>query len=323
VNKRVSPPDGNAYNSERRLVRAEFGSPPLIYKTRITMGLENRDYARSSGRGGGFGESADVSHSQGYWAIKYIIIANIVVFVLQAATQDSGFIQNALSLSLDDLKQFQVWRLLTYGFCHGNLQHILWNMVALFFLGRYVEPLYGSKEFLAFYLTGIVISGICHVGLEVVQGGHSSVIGASGGVNAVVFLCAMIYPTLTMLFMFVIPVQLRFLAVGYALIDLFGVINPRGSVVAHAAHLGGAAFGVAYKYYGWRILPLFQFRNWKLPKRGPKPNANVRIHRPPEENIDSRVDEILVKIQNEGEGSLTDEERRILTEASKRYKNRT
>ncbi|WP_339908754.1 rhomboid family intramembrane serine protease [Symmachiella dynata] len=293
------------------------------------MGFENRDYARSGnsgGYGGGYGNSG------GNWAINYLLVANIAIFLLQQFSRPPGAmgggdpVSDYLSLSLNSLEHFQVWRIVTYGFCHGGFQHIFFNMFVLWMFGRIVEPIYGSKEFLAFYLTGIVISGLCHVAIQLVDGSDSPVIGASGGVNAVVFLCAMLYPRMTILFMFVIPIEFRFLAVGYALIDLFGVISPGDSVIAHAAHLGGAAFGVAYKYFGWRIMPLLSFGNWKMPKRRPKPNPEIRPYRPPEsppsQNLDSRVDEILIKIQEQGEASLTDEERKILTDASKKYKNR-
>ncbi len=298
------------------------------------MGLENRDYARgNTGGGGGFG---GYGYAGDNWAIKYLLVANIAVFLLQQFSKQqvvvNGFmvmddrLSNWLSLSLADIMHLELWRLVTYGFCHANFQHIFFNMFVLWMFGRLVEPIYGSKEFLAFYLTGIVISGLCHIGLQLVDGSIAGVVGASGGVNAVVFLCAMIYPRMTVLFMFIIPIEFRFLAVGYALIDLFGVLGGSQSVVAHAAHLGGAAFGVAYKYYGWRILPLFNFRKWNRPRRPPRANPDIHAYRPPEKpqssNLDSRVDEILIKIQQHGEASLTDEERQILTDASNKYKNR-
>lgn len=284
------------------------------------MGISNRDYIRDSDNRPGY-----ASHLGENWAIKYLLIANVVVFLMQQMfSNNPEQISNLLSLSTSDLKSFQLWRLVTYGFCHGSFQHIFFNMFVLWMFGRMVESIYGSREFLAFYLVGVVISGLCHVLLQVAEGGQAAVIGASGGVNAVVFLCAMHYPRMTVLLMFVIPVQFWILAIGYALIDLFMMIRPGESMVAHAAHLGGAAFGVAYKHYGWRVLSWLQFANWRLPKRQkrPKPNPNIRAYQPPEDSLDNRVDELLAKINKHGEASLTDEERRILTEASKRYKDR-
>ncbi len=312
-------------------MRVNAGGGTISLGIKTTMGIENRDYVRGGGGGTG-GSYGGYAAAGDYWAVKFLLIANIAVFILQNVWvgganfhQPAGVVTQYLQLSLTDIQNFQLWRFVTYGFCHGSLMHIFFNMFVLWMFGRLVEPIYGSREFLAFYLTGVVFSGLCFIVIQRFNGGLNPVIGASGGVNSVVFLCAMIYPRMTVLFMFVIPVEFRFLAIGYALIDLFGAINPQqGSVIAHSAHLGGAAFGVAYKYFGWRIMPLLQFRrrNWKLPKRRPKPNPEIRAYRPPEENLESRVDEILVKIQQQGEQSLTDEERQVLTDASQRYKDR-
>ena len=138
---------------------------------------------------------------------------------------------------------------------------------------------------------------------------------------AVTFLCAMHYPRMQLLIMFIIPLELRWFAVLYAIIDVAGLLNP-GSGVAHAAHLGGAAFGVAYKYYNWRLIPLWQrltgrVTGFKRRRRGPK----MRIYQPtPDEPLNPQVDRILQKIHEQGEASLTDEEREVLIEASRRLK---
>jgi hypothetical protein len=140
---------------------------------------------------------------------------------------------------------------------------------------------------------------------------------------AVVMLAAMLYPRMTVLFMFVIPIEFRWLAVMYVVADLSGFLQG-GSNVAHVAHLGGAAFGIAYKYYNWSITRLWSRirsrspRSWAPPVNRPK----VRIYEPQPENLDEQVDAILDKIHREGEASLTERERSILKDASRRYKNR-
>jgi hypothetical protein len=191
-------------------------------------------------------------------------------------------------------------------------------MLVLWMFGRHIEPIYGSREMLAFYLAGVVVSGLCHILIS-----SAPVVGASGGVMAVVFLTAMHFPRMTVLFMLVIPIELRWLAVLYAATDLLGAFNPRGSAIAHAAHLGGAAFGVLYKYNNWRIMGLVDRFRSALHFRLPRSRPPVRVYRPPaEENLDARVDAILEKISRQGEGSLTDREREILKDASRRYRNR-
>ena len=156
------------------------------------MGLENRDYIRDSPPPPGYGHGP-----RGYWAVKYLIIANIAVFVLQMMTAEprtlsTGGVTELLSLSLsnlfniDPLQGFQIWRVVTYGFCHGGLMHILFNMFVLWMFGRNIEPVVGSREFLMFFLAGVVVSGLCHVGTQAIFK-TPGVVGASGGVMAVVF----------------------------------------------------------------------------------------------------------------------------------------
>jgi membrane associated rhomboid family serine protease len=372
------------------------------------MGIHNRDYIRDERPGGGFG-GGSAGGFGGQWAIKYLLIANIAVFLLQnipgspvtdwldlkLAWQDVtaapvAFIEDdslreglpqSVSIPADEpdlripentvieqigeltyqridgksykavrwgdryglvpvqelktvlrvdvLNSWQVvWRLLTSGFCHStrSFTHILFNMFVLWMFGRAVESILGSREFLVFYLTGIVISGVGHLLFSVVTRDPTGALGASGGVMAVVFLTAMTYPKMKVLVMFIIPMDLWVMAVIYAVVDTMGMLGS-GSNVAHAAHLGGAAFGVAYKYYNWRLIPLWygllgRASGWKRPRR----NSKVRIYQPGEqlsaEPIDERVDHILEKIHQQGEASLTDEEREILKEASRRLKNK-
>ncbi len=285
------------------------------------MGIYSRDYIRDQRPSGGFGVPG------GQWAIKYLLIANITVFFLQnmfaGGPPGQGVVAEWLALSRQDLfPSFQIWRLVTYGFCHGSLDHVAFNLFVLWMFGRGVEPILGSNEFLAFYLTGVVISGLCYVTVQVVLGIPAGVIGASGGVMAVVFLTAMYFPRMKVLVMFIIPAELWLLAVLYAVIDVWGMTNP-GSGVAHAAHLGGAAFGVVYRYYNWRLMPWWnRLRSGSSPGIGARKRPKVRLYRPTKESLDNRVDDILEKIHREGEASLTDEEREVLKEAGQRYKNR-
>ena len=280
------------------------------------MGIESRDYLRHESGGGNYGSFRMPS---GGWAIKYLIIANIAVFLLEKFDVS---ILNYLALTRDT--SFQIWRFITYGFCHDpkHLTHIFFNMFVLWMFGRTIEPILGSREFMAFYLVGIVVSGLCHIAIS-----PGAVIGASGGVMSVVFLTAMIYPRMTVLLMFVIPIELRWLAVLYAVVDVFGFINPRGDGVAHFAHLGGAAFGVAYKYFGWHLTGTFDQKWNQLKRDRATKRSKLRIYDEPDANLsraglDERVDAILEKISREGEASLTDQERELLKEASNKYKRR-
>ena len=243
--------------------------------------------------------------------------------------RNSGWVEtDAVRRNLLNLAAF--WQYLTYGFCHdrGNMWHIVFNMYFLWMFGRLVEPIYGSREFLAFYLTAIVVSGFCFLGVQGVGQIDAALVGASGAVMAVVFLAAMHYPREKVYVMFVVPLEFRWLAVLYALGDTFGFVRGGGDI-AHVAHLGGAAFGVAYKYYGWRMYGIWnRLRGGiRLPRLRSRPK--VRLYKPSvssmktsRRDLDLQVDRILDKISKQGESSLSEDERDILKEASQKYKNR-
>ena len=157
------------------------------------MGIYDREYIRRDGPRflGSLG-----GHGQ---VCKWLILINIVVFVLQLMTGDRrnlGPITEGLWLDVDKVMAGQVWRLLTYAFLHDReaLLHIVFNMLFLWWFGHEVENIYGGKEFLAFYLAAALISSLAYVLWQLVVGAHGSALGASGAVSAVVVLVAINRP---------------------------------------------------------------------------------------------------------------------------------
>jgi Uncharacterized membrane protein (homolog of Drosophila rhomboid) len=224
----------------------------------------------------------------------------------------------------------QVWRLLTYAFCHDRhgVFHILLNMLALFWFGVTLETMYGQREFLLFYLAAAVVSGVAHVALGLATGSGTAAIGASGAVMAVLMLYAIHYPRNTIRIFWFFPLEVRWVVVLYVIYDLHPVLLALAgdriyADVAHAAHLGGLAFGFIY----WK-LDLQLERYWdQLRKlagsRAPRRRETIApIRRSAQQQQDQDVDEILRKIADSGEASLTDQERRVLQRASERYKRK-
>lgn len=267
-----------------------------------------------------------------------------------SGTAKVSVVQEWLQLETDKVLRGQVWRLVTTAFLHDRhgVWHILINMLLLFWFGRALEDMYGHREFLAMYLTAAVVASVAFVALELLVGERFPAIGASGAVMAVLCLYAIYHPTDTIRFMFVLPIQIRYLVWIYAIYDLHPVLlKLSGAQVltgtAHAAHLGGLLFGYLYYRYGWTlepvvnpILSLFQrrgeggrnsqlrtesgrsFENSQKDRTNQnKPRANTKRVQRLEENLDS----ILQKISEQGEGSLTVRERKVLEEASKHYRS--
>jgi hypothetical protein len=149
---------------------------------------------------------------------------------------------------------------------------------------------------------------------------------------AVLVLYAIHFPRQQILVMWVIPLQIRFLVIICVIADLFPVLQalggePNSDNVAHAAHLGGLAFGFLYYRFGIRLDRVFGQIKFKAPGRVRRAVARrnpetIRIYEPPEETVDLdvQVDKILEKIQAHGESSLSEQERDVLRKASERYK---
>jgi membrane associated rhomboid family serine protease len=299
------------------------------------MGVYDRDYYRSDPpRGGILGGVAPVC--------KWLIAVNVVVFVLQILTlgAEAGGITEWFYLDPERVfRHFEIWRLLTYAFCHspGDLWHLAGNMWFLWITGSQVEPIYGPREFLRFYLTGAFLSGVGFLAFGIVVGRGNPSLGASGAVMAVAMLCALYYPSMKILLMFVLPIELRWLVVGYIIFDMYPVLLELGGArmfdgIGHSAHLAGLAYGYVYKRFDLRFSRLFAGWSWPRWKRLVKTASrrrpeNVRLYEPPEEaaataDLKLRVDEILAKISAHGEASLTEEERNFMKDASRRFKKR-
>ena len=241
-------------------------------------------------------------------------------------------VQRAFELAPDKVFHFQIWRLVTYAFCHSDqsVWHIVFNMLALWFFGPTLERMYGTREFAWFYLMAAVVSGLAFIGLELFLGSLHPVIGASGAIMAVLMLYAVHYPRQIIRIWGIIPIEVRWIVGLFIIVDFFPVLQSlggrmTGDNVAHSAHLGGVAFGYLYFKYQLRLERLFA--GFKLPDFSSRRSAsrgNLRLYEPPSaEDLDAKVDAILEKISQSGEASLTDQEREILKTASHRYKKRS
>jgi hypothetical protein len=125
-----------------------------------------------------------------------------------------------------------------------------------------------------------------------------------------------------------VPVQVKWLCALFIAFDLHPLLlelggRSSGTGVAHAAHLGGYLFGFLYEHNHWQLSGLMSgLSSSKL--RLPRRRSHLRVFQPEDDagTLESQVDELLKKVHEQGESSLTDKERAILSEASRRYRNR-
>lgn len=275
-----------------------------------------------------------------YFAVKLILIATVGVFALQLLTLRSDGESVVFDwLALEHTRVFhggQFWRLFTYSLLHSpqNIMHIVCNMLVLFFLGRIVSLKTGQAEFLALYAASAVLAGMMQSCAQAIKapGIEGWTIGASGAVMCVFVMFTMWYPKVKLYLFGVVGVKAQWLLTGVLGYDFLGLIgitpalfSSEGASIGHAAHLGGAVFGFLY------IRSEMNLTGWWNQFAGRKSAAKLKVNRPelkvynpgaqPEVNISGRMDQILEKITAEGEGSLTERERRFLKQASQHLAN--
>ena len=142
------------------------------------------------------------------------------------------------------IKKLFLWQPFTYLFLHGDIFHILFNMLVLWMFGSELERIWGSKFFLRYYLISGVGAGFLSVLVN--MSGVTPTIGASGAIYGLLLAYGIWFPTRVVYLMFIIPVQMKYFVVFLGAIAFYSSLFSPGDQVAHIAHLGGMIFGYIY-----------------------------------------------------------------------------
>ncbi len=206
------------------------------------------------------------------------------------------------------------------------MNHIFFNMLSLYFLGRSVEDRLGKWEFFRFYILAIVLCGAVWCGLH--AGNNEILLGASGATTAVTMLFVFCFPQANLLLMMAIPVKAWMVGILIIVLNLFTPnMEGQGNRVAYDVHLVGAAFAAVYFYGGLNLAFLGAFiRDLQTKWRGRR--QGMKVYRPTREaggksaRDDQESDRILDKIHREGQDSLTAKERKFMEQYSRQVRQR-
>lgn len=211
---------------------------------------------------------------------KNLIIINLLMYLAKVVLVRYGIdFDDLLGLHFFLASDFKLYQLFTYMFVHGGLDHIFFNMFAVWMFGRLMEQVMGSRRFLFYYI-------VCGVGAGFIQevaqyvhyvyegmNAYDSVnleglvipmetylnrwttVGASGAVYGILLSFGMTFPEERMFIIPIpVPIKAKWFVIGYAVIELMSALGNPGDGVAHMAHLGGMLFGFALILY-WRNHP--------------------------------------------------------------------
>ncbi len=252
---------------------------------------------------------------------------------------------------------FYIWQLITYQFLHGDFWHIALNMFVLWMFGSELENLWGSRRFLYYYLLAGIGAGLVQLFISPLLGAGGPTVGASGAIYGLLLAFGMTFPNRPIfMFPFFIPIPAKFFVIIFAGIELMsGLMGSDG--VAHFAHLGGAATGLLLLKFGDQI-GIYKFLddifakgkgggdrvysyqepnqdkgnifeiNWAKKKEdygeksespySTQQTSSKTVSVDGEEITQAKIDEILDKISVSGYQNLSEKEKKILFELSKK-----
>jgi membrane associated rhomboid family serine protease len=213
---------------------------------------------------------------------------------------------------------------------HADGNHLIFNMLGLFFFGGVIERYLGAKRYLAFYLLCGIFGALMYLalnlggwtltllGIKAIPGllfndPTTPLVGASAGIFGIMFAAARLAPNTQVLLFFVIPMKLRTLAIlllGWA---IWTIVRAGNNAGGEAAHLGGAIAGWYFIGNTHHLHGFFDFLGRVDPTS--RAGAARRARRQAPDNAE--IDRILAKIQAQGIGSLTRQERATLSRASR------
>jgi membrane associated rhomboid family serine protease len=238
------------------------------------------------------------------------IAANVMVFVMLFLPGAGGLVKY-LGMPLGwGPWLHKPWTVFTYAFVHQGFWHLLWNMVLLYWSANSLTDLLGKRVLYPLFLAGGLAGALFYqIGLGLTlgwdhagTGGTSYLIGSSASVMAVFWALVLLTPDQRLLLFGIIPLQLRWLAAGFVLYDVVGLLGSNSG--GHWAHLGGALAGIVYLRFkqGRLILP------WESQRKARwKPSQRI-----PKLDVQGETDRLLDKISRSGYASLKPSEKEWL-----------
>ena len=266
--------------------------------------------------------------------LQRIILIMIIFFVIPYIVNTFLFLFNVNDFSVINLFDIspnlmdlisKPWSLISYGFFHSDLWHLIGNMLILYLSGSVVLNLFGSERLIKIFILGILFGSLAYLIsynlFPAFNNIKSSMIGSSAGVMAVFIFLASYSPNYSFRIL-TFNIKIIYIASFLILLDVIQI--PSGNSGGHIAHLGGAFSGYFFHKkmirgddYGNWIISFYNFifkRKVKFKKRNYTRKTPVSRK---DTIVQKKIDMILDKISKSGYDSLTKKEKETLFKAGK------
>lgn len=243
-----------------------------------------------------------------------------------------------ISLSSDPVYTLtHIWVVITHMFVHEDFFHILFNMLYLYWFGNILGDMIGDKKILPLYLLGGLMGALVYLLAAQFMALGGIAMGASAAGLAIVVASAMVAPEYNMRLLFLGDVKLKWIATAVVVMDIFALAIGTKNTGGHIAHLGGAAMGYLF------ISNLNAGRDWSIPINNfiakisgvfgekkltvaykntgkAKLKRNQKAHAVSDDRLSHQdeLDAILDKIKLKGYDSLSNSEKKFLSDESKK-----
>jgi membrane associated rhomboid family serine protease len=225
-------------------------------------------------------------------ALKALIVTNVVLFLA------AFFIPSLISvfgLRPADVLTGRLYQLATYMFLHGNVGHVLFNMLALWMFGTELERTWGTRAFLRYYFIVGIAAAVSTTLVSLVlpfaaSTFYTTTIGASGAIYGLLLAYGLLFPNRPIMLYFVFPIPAKYFVMILGAVALLMAVSDSGGGVAHITHLGGLIAGylllrgrnlspaneVRYRYVRWKMDRAR--KKFGVHSGGRKDEWNKRIH---------------------------------------------
>ena len=168
-----------------------------------------------------------------------IILANALISY--KGFQDFGFFEK-YKFNIGGIRRGEQIRMLSAGFLHVDMSHLLFNMITLYFFAGIVIAYLGTTYFILIYLGSLLAGNLLSFYFHKDEYYYSAV-GASGAVTGIIYSAILLRPDLDLYMFFIpIPIPAYIFGIGYLLYSIYGMKNRLGNI-GHDAHFGGAIGG--------------------------------------------------------------------------------
>ena len=168
-----------------------------------------------------------------------IIAANVIISY--KGFNDYAFFEK-YKFNVGGIQRGEKIRFFSAGFLHVDMQHLLFNMVSLYFFAGSVASALGVVGFLAVYIGSLMFGNLLSLYFHKNEY-HYSAVGASGAVSGIIYSAILFRPDMSLyMFMIPIPIPAYLFGIGYLLYSIYGMKNKIGNI-GHDAHFGGAIGG--------------------------------------------------------------------------------